>query len=70
MKYPFNQEWTLFLDRDGVINKRLPGQYIQDWAQFEFEENSLAKNAFANLAVAMLASAMFVFANVAVANLA
>ena len=28
--------WTLFLDRDGVINKRLPGQYVSQPAQFEF----------------------------------
>lgn len=30
-KYPF-----IFLDRDGVINKRLPGQYIKSYEQFEF----------------------------------
>jgi histidinol-phosphate phosphatase family protein len=28
--------WTLFLDRDGVINKRLPGDYVRSWEQFEF----------------------------------
>lgn len=27
---------TLFLDRDGVINQRLPGQYVTDWSEFEF----------------------------------
>lgn len=26
----------LFLDRDGVINKRLPGAYVRYWAEFEF----------------------------------
>ena len=31
-------EWTLFLDRDGVINKRLPGRYVEYWDQFEFTE--------------------------------
>jgi D-glycero-alpha-D-manno-heptose 1-phosphate guanylyltransferase len=27
---------TLFLDRDGVINRWLPGDYVKDWSQFEF----------------------------------
>ena len=27
--------WTIFLDRDGVINKRLPGDYVADISQFE-----------------------------------
>jgi D-glycero-D-manno-heptose 1,7-bisphosphate phosphatase len=29
-------EWTLFLDRDGVINRRIVGDYIREWDQFEF----------------------------------
>ncbi|MCX6250978.1 MAG: HAD-IIIA family hydrolase [Bacteroidetes bacterium] len=28
--------WTLFLDRDGVINKRIVGDYIRSWEQFIF----------------------------------
>lgn len=28
--------WTLFLDRDGVINRRLPGTYVKRWEDFEF----------------------------------
>lgn len=28
--------WTLFLDRDGVINRRIPGAYISQWEDFEF----------------------------------
>lgn len=28
--------WTLFLDRDGVINKKIEGGYVLDWEQFEF----------------------------------
>lgn len=28
--------WTLFLDRDGVINTRILGGYVQTWTQFEF----------------------------------
>ena len=27
---------TLFLDRDGVINRRLPGTYVKRWEDFEF----------------------------------
>ena len=26
--------WTLFLDRDGVINKRLPDDYVKVWHEF------------------------------------
>jgi D-glycero-D-manno-heptose 1,7-bisphosphate phosphatase len=28
--------WTLFLDRDGVINKKLEGEYVIDWKLFRF----------------------------------
>jgi D-glycero-D-manno-heptose 1,7-bisphosphate phosphatase len=28
--------WTLFLDRDGVINRRLVDDYIKHWGEFEF----------------------------------
>lgn len=28
--------WTLFLDRDGVINRRLPDEYVKNWDEFEF----------------------------------
>ncbi len=31
-----NGGWTLFLDRDGVINKRTFNNYILDWSSFEF----------------------------------
>jgi len=31
-----NKSWTLFLDRDGVINKRIDGGYVQHWETFEF----------------------------------
>ena len=27
---------TLFLDRDGVINQRLPGHYVTQWSEFDF----------------------------------
>ena len=36
MNIPFDSNWTLFLDRDGVINKRIPGQYVRLWEEFEF----------------------------------
>tara|TARA_B100001758_G_C18389104_1_gene601820 strand:+ start:264 stop:764 length:501 start_codon:yes stop_codon:yes gene_type:complete len=32
---------TLFLDRDGVINKKLEGRYVQNFSEFEFIEGSL-----------------------------
>ena len=33
--------YTLFLDRDGVINQRIPNSYIKNWSEFEFLEGSL-----------------------------
>ena len=32
---------TLFLDRDGVINKKLEGRYVRNWQEFEFIPNAL-----------------------------
>ena len=32
----FTSDWTLFLDRDGVINRRIPGGYVTRWEEFEF----------------------------------
>lgn len=32
--------WTLFLDRDGVINKHGPG-YVRTWSEFEFVPGAL-----------------------------
>ena len=31
-------DWTLFLDRDGVINKKLDNDYVKHWTEFEFIE--------------------------------
>ncbi|MBN2175847.1 MAG: HAD-IIIA family hydrolase [Bacteroidales bacterium] len=31
-----DKSWSLFLDRDGVINKRLEGDYVKKWEEFEF----------------------------------
>ncbi|MCB9064811.1 MAG: HAD-IIIA family hydrolase [Chitinophagales bacterium] len=33
--------WTLFLDRDGVINEEHVGHYITSWDEFKFCEGSL-----------------------------
>jgi len=33
--------WTLFLDRDGVINRRLIGTYVKRWEDFEFTYRAL-----------------------------
>ncbi len=37
-----DSSWTLFLDRDGVINERIPGQYISDFSNFVFTEDCLS----------------------------
>ncbi len=37
----FDKSWTLFLDRDGVINRRLPGKYVTNYADFEYLPGSL-----------------------------
>ncbi len=34
--FDINQNWTLFLDRDGVINKKIEGDYVRNWQQFRF----------------------------------
>lgn len=38
LNFPENidRNWTLFLDRDGVINKRIVDDYILEWKQFVF----------------------------------
>jgi histidinol-phosphate phosphatase family protein len=33
--------WTLFLDRDGVINNNMDGSYVLNWEQFEFMDGVL-----------------------------
>lgn len=37
----YNKEWTLFLDRDGVINNELQGNYVTQWSEFEFCEGAI-----------------------------
>lgn len=38
----YTKEWTLFLDRDGVINKELRDDYVTRWDEFIFEEGALS----------------------------
>ena len=40
-KLKIDTTWTLFLDRDGVINQRIPGQYISTIENFIFTPNAL-----------------------------
>lgn len=35
------EKWTLFLDRDGVINDRIVGSYVRNWSEFDFLEGVL-----------------------------
>lgn len=37
--YHIDKSWTLFLDRDGVINHRIVDDYVKNPAEFEFLEN-------------------------------
>ncbi len=34
--FRISPDWTLFLDRDGVINQRLPEDYVKSWEEFRF----------------------------------
>ena len=36
-----NDSWTLFLDRDGVINVESVGSYITSWSEFNFHDGVL-----------------------------
>jgi D-glycero-D-manno-heptose 1,7-bisphosphate phosphatase len=36
MKWGIDHTWTLFLDRDGVINERLLGAYVRSLDEFKF----------------------------------
>lgn len=41
-KINIDDSWTLFLDRDGVINHRIPGAYIRDFSEFQFVDGVLS----------------------------
>jgi len=36
-----DRSWTLFLDRDGVINHEISGSYVHHWNDFVFYDGSL-----------------------------
>jgi D-glycero-D-manno-heptose 1,7-bisphosphate phosphatase len=36
-----DKRWSLFLDRDGVINERLIGDYVKNWEEFKFLPGSI-----------------------------
>jgi len=36
-----DKRWTLFLDRDGVINKKVENDYVKDWSQFDFIDGAI-----------------------------
>jgi len=31
-----DSKWALFLDRDGVVNRKLENAYVRDWDEYEF----------------------------------
>jgi histidinol-phosphate phosphatase family protein len=39
--FHIDETWALFLDRDGVINRQLPGDYVKHWDEFEFLDGVL-----------------------------
>lgn len=44
----FTKEWTLFLDRDGVISQRKPDYYVRTWEEFRFLDGVLEAIAIFN----------------------
>jgi D-glycero-D-manno-heptose 1,7-bisphosphate phosphatase len=41
IKDQVDKGWTLFLDRDGVINVETVGSYITNWNEFQFSDSAL-----------------------------
>ncbi len=37
-----DKSWTLFLDRDGVINQEKPEEYVKNWDEFNFYDEATA----------------------------
>jgi histidinol-phosphate phosphatase family protein len=51
MKYlpeQIDKSWTLFLDRDGVINEEIYGSYVTQWRDFRFCTGALEALAYLN----------------------
>jgi len=51
-----SKDWTLFLDRDGVINKKIEGDYVRNWKQFKFipgviEALNILRNIFGKIII-------------------
>ncbi len=36
--WKINTSWTLFLDRDGVLNRKIDAGYVRKWEEFDFLE--------------------------------
>jgi len=36
-----DKNWTLFLDRDGVINRKRENDYVKNWSEFTFTKGAL-----------------------------
>ena len=41
MKFNLDTSWSLFLDRDGVINEKLENDYVKSWDKFSFKVGAL-----------------------------
>lgn len=41
LEWKIDKSWTLFLDRDGTINKLLVDDYVKRWEEFEFIDDVL-----------------------------
>jgi len=40
-KWGIDHSWTLFLDRDGVINQKINDDYVRQWSEFYFIDGFL-----------------------------
>lgn len=40
-KLDIDSSWTVFLDRDGVINKKIENDYVKTWDDFSFTNKAL-----------------------------
>jgi histidinol-phosphate phosphatase family protein len=40
-KNKMDKTWTMFLDRDGLINEKINDNYVKNWDQFVFIENAI-----------------------------